>query len=127
MTVARGIARPGAGHVLDRVWDTVEARRDADPSASYAASLLARHPVVPAKKVAEEAAEVVIEAVARRPDGVVRESADLLFHLVVLLAGAGIGRDEVYGELAVRMRASASRARRRQKNARRGIGTTKIP
>ena len=115
-------------HVLDRVWATVAARRGADPTESYAAFLLARHPVKPAQKLAEEAAEVAIEAVAGRRDGVIRESADLVFHLVVLLTGAGVSRDEVYGEIALRMRASADRdGRRPPKEIRRIVGTTKLP
>ncbi len=114
-------------HALDRLWDTVEQRRNGDPETSYVASLTARHPGKPAQKVAEEAAEVVIEAVAGRRDGVVSESADLVFHLMVLLTGAGVDRDAVFGELAARMRASAARARRSVKAARRTIGTSKIP
>ena len=116
-----------ARHVLDRLWDTIEARRDADPGTSYVASLLARHPDKPAQKMAEEAAEVVVEAVRRRRPGVVGESADLLFHLLVLLAGAGVSREAIYREIAARMRASALIANRRPKITRRILGTSKIP
>ena len=116
-----------ARHMLDRLWDTIELRRGAAPDASYVASLLARHPDKPAQKVAEEAAEVVIEAVRQRRAGVVAESADLLFHLLVLLAGAGVPREAVYREIADRMRASTLIANRRPKITRRTLGTSKIP
>ncbi len=116
-----------ARHVLDRLWDPVDARRGADPEASYVASLLSRHPDKPAQKMVEEAAEVVVEAVRRRHQGVVAESADLLFHLLVLLTGAGVPREAVYREIADRMRASAVIAIRRPKSTRRALGTSKIP
>lgn len=120
---------PAADHrVLDALWKTVAARRGADPTSSYTAALLARFPVKPAQKLAEEAAECAIEAIAGRPDALVRESADLLFHLVVLLEGAGVGAAEVFGELAARERSSAALARQRKVPRRvRARGTTKIP
>ena len=123
---APAMAEP-ARHVLDRLWDTVEARRGADPATSYVAALLARHPDKPAQKMAEETAEVVVEAMRRRHDGVVAESADLLFHLLVLLTGAGVPREAVYREIADRMRASTRIARGRPKTTRRTLGTSKIP
>lgn len=104
--------------VLGALWRTVEARRGADPRSSYSASLLARHPVKPAQKLAEEAAECAIEAVARRPDNLVRESADLLYHLVVLLVGAEVRAEALFGELVARERSSGRRPK---------SGTTKIP
>lgn len=98
--------------VLESLWDTVASRRGADPAASYSASLLARFPEKPAQKLAEEAAECVIEALARRPDALVRESADLLFHLVVLLVGAEITLDAVFAELRARERTAKARRRK---------------
>ena len=117
-----GGERVVSADVLILLWDTVEARLGADPATSYSASLLARHPVKPAQKLAEEASECAIEAVAGRPEGLVRESADLLYHLVVLLVGAGVPARSVFAELADRERSSSVRpvAKRRRR-------TTKIP
>ncbi len=108
--------------ILASLWATIAARRGADPATSYSASLLARHPVKPAQKLAEEASECAIEAVAGRPDGLIRESADLLYHLVVLLVGAGISPAAVFAELADRER--SARVRTVPKRRR---GSTKIP
>ncbi len=108
--------------VLGVLWTTVEARVGTDPASSYSASLLARHPVKPAQKLAEEASECAIEAVAGRSDGLVRESADLLYHLVVLLVGARISAEAVFAELAERERSS-----RRRPMPKRRRGSTKIP
>ena len=115
-------ARVTSTDVLGSLWSTVEARRGADPATSYSAALLARHPVKPAQKLAEEAAECAIEAVAGRPDGLVRESADLLYHLAVLLVGSGIRPDAVFAELAARERSSRARAVEKGRRS-----TTKIP
>ena len=109
---------PAAADTLGALWATVEARRGADPTVSYSALLLTRHPVKPAQKLAEEASECAIEAVARRPEGLVRESADLIYHLVVLLVGAEVPAGAVLDELTARERSSRGR--------RRG-GSTKIP
>jgi phosphoribosyl-ATP pyrophosphohydrolase len=108
---------------LATLWATVEARRGADPASSYSASLLARYPVKPAQKLAEEASECAIEAVAGRRDGLVRESADLLYHLVVLLVGGGVPASAVLAELLERERSASGRAAPKR---RRGT-TTKIP
>ena len=134
-TSVRPTAPPGAATsaVLDRLWATIEARRGVDPATSYTASLLARHPVKPAQKLAEEAAECTIEAVLGRRDNLVRESADLLYHLCVLLAGAGLAPGDVFGELSTRMTATEARARGgvkrvvRRRVKRKVRGTTKIP
>jgi phosphoribosyl-ATP pyrophosphohydrolase len=106
---------------LAALWNTVQSRRGADPKGSYSAALLARYPIKPAQKLAEEASECVIEAVAGRPEGLVRESADMLYHLVVLLVGAGISAEAVFSELASRERSSSMASKRRQST------TTKIP
>ena len=128
---------PAPPHALDLLWRSIEARRGADPASSYTASLLARFPAKPAQKLAEEAAECAIEAVRGDADALVRESADLLFHLLVLLAGAGITPAEIYAELLARELASTGGGRpakrARSKSGRkpgrrvRPIGTTKIP
>ena len=116
--LSRQAPEPASSSVLGELWATIEARRGADPATSYSASLLARHPVKPAQKLAEEASECAIEAVAGRPAGLIGESADLIYHLTVLLVGAGVQAASVFGELAARERSSRGR--------RRG-GSTKIP
>jgi phosphoribosyl-ATP pyrophosphohydrolase len=88
--------------VLQRLAATIEARRGADPSSSYTAKLLAGGPERAAKKFGEEAVETVIAAVARDPDAVAAESADLLYHWLVLLAASGVSPDAVAEKLAAR-------------------------
>ncbi|CAE7453926.1 hisE [Symbiodinium natans] len=96
---------PAAGFdKLDRLWHTIEERkaRTQDAGRSWTARLLAKGTDKCAQKVGEEATEVCIEAAARRPTGVVKESADLLFHLLVLWASMGIEPGQVLDELARR-------------------------
>jgi len=84
---------------LERV---IEQRRDADPSTSYTARLLAAGPRRPAEKVTEEAGEVAGAALAGTDDELRGEAADLLYHLLVALASRGITLDEVEAVLAAR-------------------------
>ena len=87
---------------LDRLDAVVRARRGADPSSSYTASLFARGRPRIAQKLGEEAVECVIAAVGPDPRAIVPEAADLLFHLLVLLADADLTLDDVRAELARR-------------------------
>ena len=86
-------------NVLDRLAATVAARRGADPASSYTARLLAAGPAKAAQKLGEEAVEAVIEAVRGDPAGLAAESADLLYHLTVLWAAAGVDPATVWAEL----------------------------
>ncbi|CAE7807032.1 hisE [Symbiodinium sp. CCMP2456] len=97
------VSKPGFER-LDRLWRTIQERKvqAQDAGRSWTARLLAKGPDKCAQKVGEEATEVCIEAAARRPGGVVKESADLLFHLLVLWASMGIEPKEVLEELARR-------------------------
>ena len=88
--------------VLDRLWAVVMARRTADPAVSHSARLLSRGTAKVAQKFGEEAVECLIEAVAGNKDALVAESADVLYHLIVLWVDAGIGPDEVWTELTRR-------------------------
>lgn len=88
--------------VLDRLHATVLARKGADPASSYTAKLYSRGMPKIAQKLGEEAVETVIEAVRGNRDGIVSESADLLYHLLVLWADAGVAPEEVYAKLAAR-------------------------
>jgi phosphoribosyl-ATP pyrophosphohydrolase len=89
---------------LDRLYVAVLAARDADPASSRTARLLKSGRSKIAKKLAEEAVEVVIDSMHHRSDAVVRESADLLYNLVVLWAAAGIRPQDVWKEMARRER-----------------------
>jgi phosphoribosyl-ATP pyrophosphohydrolase len=84
---------------LARLYDAVLAASHADPAKSRTARLLSAGRAKVAKKLAEEATEVVIDAMAGKPDAVVRESADLLYNLVVLWAHAGVHPDQVWAEM----------------------------
>jgi phosphoribosyl-ATP pyrophosphohydrolase len=86
-------------HMLDRLYTAILDRRGADPAASYTAKLLARGTAKIAQKLGEETVEAVIEAVRGDRAGLVGESADLLYHLLVLWADAGIAPAEIWAEL----------------------------
>jgi phosphoribosyl-ATP pyrophosphohydrolase len=75
---------------LERLYKAVIAAKDLDPATSRTARLFQRGPSKMAKKLAEEAIEVVIDAVNGKADAVVRESADLLYNLTVMWAAAGV-------------------------------------
>ncbi len=102
--------------ILDRLYQTILSRRGTDPQQSYTASLFGRGHAHIARKVGEEAMETVIAAVEEDHKAIVSESADLLFHLLVLLADHGLKPEEVFAELERREGKSgvaekASRAR----------------
>lgn len=87
---------------FDQLLATINERRSADAEASYVARLTAKGRSKIAQKLGEEAVEVVIAAIADDRAGLVSESADLMFHLAVLLADAGLSFDDVRAELARR-------------------------
>jgi phosphoribosyl-ATP pyrophosphohydrolase len=84
---------------LGRLYQAVIAAKDLDPATSRTARLFQRGPAKMAKKLAEEAIEVVIDAVNGKTDAVVRESADLLYNLTVLWASAGVKPEDVWREM----------------------------
>ncbi|MBB4154971.1 phosphoribosyl-ATP pyrophosphohydrolase [Sphingomonas jinjuensis] len=85
--------------VLDRLQSTIIARRGDDPASSYTASLFARGRGRIAQKLGEEAVETVIAACSPDPKAIVPEAADVLYHLMVLLADAGLSLADVRAEL----------------------------
>jgi phosphoribosyl-ATP pyrophosphohydrolase len=85
-----------------RLYDAVIAARSGDPSKSRTARLFRAGRSKMAKKLAEEAVEVVIDAMQGQPDAVVRESADLMYNLVVLWVSAGVRPEDVWDEMARR-------------------------
>jgi phosphoribosyl-ATP pyrophosphohydrolase len=84
---------------LERLYLAVLAARHLDPATSRTAKLFQRGPSKMAKKLAEEAIEVVIDAVNGDSNAVVRESADLLYNLAVLWASAGVRPEDVWREM----------------------------
>jgi phosphoribosyl-ATP pyrophosphohydrolase len=89
---------------LGRLYDQVIEAKSADPAVSRTAKLMRAGRSKMAKKLAEEAIEVVIDAMNGESEAVVRESADLLYNLVVLWAEAGIRPQDVWAEMARRER-----------------------
>jgi phosphoribosyl-ATP pyrophosphohydrolase len=108
----------------------VMSRRNANPRISHSARLLSRGTDKVAQKFGEEAIECLIEAVAGRRDALIGESADVLYHLIVLWVDAGVRPDDVWKELTRREGISgvaekASRAKHLPLAF--GLNTTKIP
>ena len=89
---------------LERLYHAIIAAKDLDPATSRTARLFQRGPAKMAKKLAEEAIEVVIDAVNRDSDAVVRESADLLYNLSVLWVAAGVRPEDGWAEMDRRER-----------------------
>jgi phosphoribosyl-ATP pyrophosphohydrolase len=89
---------------LDRLYQAVQAARDGDPATSRTARLLQAGRGKMAKKMAEEAVEVVIDTVHGDTAAVIRESADLMYNLVVLWVAAGVHPDDVWAEMDRRER-----------------------
>src|SRR5215472_8874135 len=89
---------------VDRLYAAVLAARNADPASSRTARLLRAGRAKMAKKLAEEAVEVIIDAMHGSRDAVVRESADLLYNLVVLWVSSGVHPEEVWAEMHRRER-----------------------
>ena len=97
-----GAANDIGGQVLDRLFETIESRRDADPNVSHTASLFAMGANKIAQKLGEEAVETVIEAVAGNNEKLAAESADLLYHLLVLWAARGLTPADIWAQLEAR-------------------------
>ncbi len=116
--------------VLDRLWAVVASRRDADPAVSHSARLLSRGTASVAQKFGEEAVECLIEAVAGNRAKLISESADVLYHLIVLWVNGGVRPEEVWTELQRREGISgiAEKASRpRDLALALGVETKKIP
>ena len=85
--------------VLDRLAATIESRRGADPDSSWTAKLLAKGPEKCAEKFGEEAVEAIIEAVKGDRERLTSEAADVLYHLLVMLAARNVTLADVEHEL----------------------------
>ena len=87
---------------LDRLFATIAARKGVDAGQSYTAQLLAAGVEKCARKFGEEATETVIAAIQKDKTELAKESADVLYHLLVLWAASGITPDDVYAVLKAR-------------------------
>ena len=114
---------PAQSLVLDRLWQVVLERRDADPNVSHSARLISRGTAKVAQKFGEEAVECVIEAVAGNRGALISESADVLYHMIVLWVNAGVRPEEVWAELERREGVSGIA----EKASRSLVETRKIP
>lgn len=93
---------PADAEILARLYAVIESRKSADPEKSYTAGLFAAGAEGAAAKVAEEADETVRAALSGDAAALGAESADLLYHLMVLWAVLGVRPEDVYGVLAAR-------------------------
>jgi phosphoribosyl-ATP pyrophosphohydrolase len=113
--------------VIDRLWDVVLDRRNADPAISHSARLLSRGTAKVAQKFGEEAVECIIEAVAGNQDALIAESADVLYHLLVLWVSAGLHPSEVWAELERREGVSGIAEKAARRKLATVAATRKIP
>ena len=88
--------------IVARLDAVIAARKSADPASSYTARLLAGGPPLAAKKFGEEAVEAVLAAAQGDKDALAAESADVIYHWLVLLAASGVSLDEVAAKLEAR-------------------------
>ncbi|HEU4475524.1 MAG TPA: phosphoribosyl-ATP diphosphatase [Methyloceanibacter sp.] len=102
--------------VLSRLAAIIKSRRTARPEDSHTRRLLDEAPLKPAKKLGEEAVEVAIAAIAQDKTALIGETADMLYHLLVLLESREVTLDEVLDELERRMALTAV-GEKRQKAA----------
>ena len=95
----RLLTKASLGDSLERLWRVIDSRRNADPDTSYTAKLLMRGRRKAAQKLGEEAVEAVIEGVRGDATALIGESADVLYHLLVLWADMGLTPDDIAAEL----------------------------
>ena len=108
-----------ADHAIDRLYRIITSRKGGDVKKSYTALLLKEGPAKCAKKFGEEAVEVVLAAVSKDKKSLTEESADVLYHLLVVWTACGVAPKDVYAALAARERQSglAEKASRKKKPA----------
>ena len=88
--------------ILDRLMADIAEKAQADPAKSYTASLIAEAPDKPLQKLSEEVTEALIEAMRGDRQALARESADILYHLLVVWQAAGLKGEDVWQILADR-------------------------
>ena len=105
-----------AEHPIDRLFKIVTSRKGGDTTKSYTAQLVKAGAAKCAKKFGEEAVEVVLAAVAKDKKALREESADVLYHLLVVWAACGVTPSEVYATLGARERQSGLAEKAARKN-----------
>ncbi|CAI3926429.1 Phosphoribosyl-ATP pyrophosphohydrolase (HisI2) (PDB:6J22) [Commensalibacter communis] len=85
--------------ILNQLYETILSRKNADPNTSYSAKLLAKGSKKTAEKFGEEAVECLIECATGNQKELITESADVLYHLLVMWVSAGVSPDDVWQEL----------------------------
>lgn len=113
--------------ILDQLWGIVLSRSSVNPNESHSARLLSRGTAKVAQKFGEEAVECVIEAVGKNHTALIGESADVLYHLMVLWVDAGLRPEEVWSELKRREGMSGLAEKAARKMSLPGFPTKKIP
>lgn len=108
------------GLVIDELFSVIASRKGGDPEKSYTAQLYARGTKKIAQKLGEEAVEAVIAATVKDRAETIKESADLIYHLLVTWADAGIDPADVYAEIVRRQGLSGIA----EKSARKGGSAT---
>ena len=93
-------------HVIDELYQRIEHNRNAPLDKSYSAQLLAGAPTKPARKLVEEATEMLIEALKGDKDALIKESADMIYHMLVTWCACNITPQEVWDELNKRQNQS---------------------
>ena len=91
-----------ANDILNRLGETLEARKNSDPESSYVAGLYSQGLDAILKKIGEEATEVIIAANTQQKTAIIHETADLWFHTLVLLSQQGLGPNDILVELESR-------------------------
>jgi phosphoribosyl-ATP pyrophosphohydrolase len=90
---------PMDGRILDKLYDVILSRKGADPEASWTAKLIDGAPELPAKKLGEESAELIIEALKGDGAALTKEAADVIYHLLVVMAVSDVTPEDVWREL----------------------------
>lgn len=90
---------PINAEILSQLYQVILARKDADPNTSYSAKLLAKGPKKIAEKFGEESIECLIECATSNQKELITESADVLYHLLVMWVSAGVSPEDVWAEL----------------------------
>ena len=109
-------------HTVDELYQKVVSRIKADPSTSYTAQLLDSGTGEVARKVGEEALETVIEALIGSKENLIKDSADLIYHLTVLWVSSGIDSQEVWNELKNRSTISGLEEKRARRDREKDLG-----
>ncbi|MBS0277089.1 MAG: phosphoribosyl-ATP diphosphatase [Proteobacteria bacterium] len=104
-----------APHPIDRLFATIKARKDADPASSYTAKLFHQGKLKIAKKLGEEGVEAALAAVAQDRDALIAESADVLYHLLVLWAACDVTPEDAYAALEARTHRSGIEEKKSRK------------